>query len=331
MHRNRQRRIWIVVGALLAAVGAAGSMFAAQTVARNDAQRSHQALVSSSLAIASTLKLAIQQEDSLVISADAFTVANPNASNAEFLSWVGTMEVAKRFPEVSGLGYIAVVRPGQLPQFVARLLADPPQPLAAGQSLNVTPAGNRPFYCLDDFGYLNGGPTVPLGYDVCAGTNSALIAKAFAENTYLPYKLGGKDYLTIEAPIYSGGVIPATAQARTASVLGLVGLTTLPSFVLEQSLEGHPRTAVAFHYGSGASKVTFKAGAAPAGSKSNSVNLHNGWHVETFGTVDGSGVFGNAGALALLLAGFVLSLLLGALIYVLGTSRSRALIRSYPP
>jgi diguanylate cyclase (GGDEF)-like protein len=84
---------------------------------------------------------------------------------------------------------------------------------------------------------------------------------------------------------------------------------------------------VAFRYGSGSSKVIFSAGSAPAGSKSNSVNLHNGWHVETFAVVEGSGVLANADALALLLAGFVLSLLLGAfLIYVLGTSRSRALV-----
>jgi diguanylate cyclase (GGDEF)-like protein len=83
--------------------------------------------------------------------------------------------------------------------------------------------------------------------------------------------------------------------------------------------------AVAFTFGSGSSKVTFKAGSAPAGAMSTSVDLHNGWHVETFGAVDGSGVLGNANALALLLGGIGLSLLLGALIYVLGTSRSRAL------
>jgi diguanylate cyclase (GGDEF)-like protein len=132
--------------------------------------------------------------------------------------------------------------------------------------------------------------------------------------------------LTVEAPIYPGGVIPTSAQARTATVLGLVGLTTLPRFVLQKALEGHAGTAVAFHYGSGSSKVTFKAGSAPVGSQSTSVNLHNGWHVETFAAVKGSGLLANSNALALLMAGFVLSLLLGALIYVLGTSRSRALI-----
>ena len=301
-------------------------MLGAQTVARNDAQRSHQALVTSSMGIASNLKLAIQQEDSLVISAKAFVLANPSASNSEFLSWVSSMQVAKRFPEVGGMGYYAVVRPGQLSAFVARILADPPQPVASGQSYQVTPPGNRPFYCLGEFAYQDGGVTLPLGFDVCAGYNAAHLEKAFAASTYIPYKLGKKDYLAVEVPVYAGGVIPASAQARSESVLGLVGLTTLPSFVLEQSLEGHPGTEVAFHYGSGTSKVTFRAGSAPAGSKSNTVDLHNGWHVETFGMVDGSGVFGNANALALLLGGFGLTLLLGTLIYVLGTSRSRALV-----
>jgi diguanylate cyclase (GGDEF)-like protein len=236
------------------------------------------------------------------------------------------MEVAKRFPEVSGLAFIAIVRPGQLSQFVARMNDDPSQPLASGQSYQITPPGNRPYYCLEDFGYLNGGPSAPRGYDVCTGPGAALLKTALSGSKYLPYAAGKKNYLSVEAPIYPGGVIPATTQARTASVLGLVGLTTLPSFVLEQSLEGHPGTAVVFSYGAGSSKVTFRAGSAPAGSQSTSVNLHNGWHLETSAMVTGSGVLGNENALALLLAGFVLSLLLGTLIYVLGTGRSRALV-----
>ena len=261
-----------------------------------------------------------------MISADAFIVTNQNASNADFLKWVSTMELAKRFPEVSGLGFFAVVRPEQVSQFVARIVADPPVPLAAGQTYQITPAGSRPFYCLGDFEYLNGGPSVPLGYDVCAGTKPAQLAKAFAKDTYVPYKIGGKEYLTVEAPIYPGGVIPDSAQARNASVLGLVGLTTLPKFVLQQSLQGHPGTAVALQYGSGSSKDTFRAGSAPAGSQSVSVILPNGWHVETSAVVKGSGVLDNTNAVVLFLGGLLLSLLLGVLIYVLGTTRSRALV-----
>ena len=57
---------------------------------------------------------------------------------------------------------------------------------------------------------------------------------------------------------------------------------------------------------------------------STSVNLHNGWHVETFGAVDGPESSATPSDLPPS-GGFVLSLVLGALIYVLGTSRSRAL------
>jgi diguanylate cyclase (GGDEF)-like protein len=322
---SHPRRVWLTAAVLLVAAGTMGSVLGASVVAHNDAQRSHQAFVTSSEEIASALKLAIQQESSLAISAKAFVVANPTASTAQFLSWIGTMQVAKRFPEVSGLGFIAIVRPAQLPQFVARMNADPASPLGSGQSYQITPPGNRPYYCLQAFGYTNGGPSVPRGYDVCTGLGG-LLKTALLGSKYLPYTAGKKHYLSVETPIYPGGVTPATSQAGIAHALGIVGLTTLPSFDLHQALNGHPGTAVAFSYGTGLSKVTFGAGSAPAGSTSTSVNLHNGWHVQAFTMVDGSGTFGNPNALALLAAGFVLSLLLGALIYVLGTSRSRALV-----
>ncbi len=324
---SRTRRNWFCVAALLVVLATIGSVLGASVVAHNDAQRSKDSLVASSIGIASTLKLAIQQESSLVISAQAFVVANPTASNAQFLSWIATMQVAKRFPEVTGIAFIAIVRPPQLPQFVARMNADPASHLGPGQSYQITPPGNRPYYCLQAFGYVNGGPSLPLGYDVCSGANSGPFKSALlGDGAYLPYSAGTKHYLSVETPIYPRGVTRATTQGDTSSALGIVGLTTLPSFDLHQALNGHPGTAVAFRYGTGASKVTFSAGSAAAGSTSASVDLHNGWHLQTFAIVGGSSVLANANALALLLAGFVLGLLLGALIYVLGTGRSRALV-----
>lgn len=138
---SRPRRAWAAAAAVLVAVGALGSVLVASVVARNDAERSDQAVVSSSMAIASTLKLAIQQETSLVVSATAFVVANPSATNAEFLRWVSSMQVTKRYPDVRSLGFYAIVRPGQLSQFIDRILADPPSPLAPGQSYQITPPG----------------------------------------------------------------------------------------------------------------------------------------------------------------------------------------------
>jgi diguanylate cyclase (GGDEF)-like protein len=170
---------------------------------------------------------------------------------------------------------------------------------------------------------------VPLGYDICSSYGSSA-AKVLDQTlavpfSYIPITLGKVTYLAVTSPVYPGGSIPTTAQARSATVLGNIGLTIRPSLVLAQALAGHPGTALAFHYGSGSTKVTFTAGSAPAGAQSSTINLDNGWHVKTFALVDGSDVFGNTDALALLLGGLALSLLLGALIYVLGTSRSRAL------
>jgi diguanylate cyclase (GGDEF)-like protein len=330
MLEKRQRRRWMALPALLVVAGAAGSVLGAQAVASNDAQRSHQALVSSSLGIAASLKLVIEQEANLAISMEAFVAANPDVSNTPFLNWVRSMHVKTRYPEVVGLGFNAFVRPAQLPKFITRVLADPPAPLPPGQTYRVTPPGDRPIYCLPQLGYANGGPYLPLDYDSCASAGSKeaeeiaqLISAPFQ---YLPFTLGKVNYLVVDAPVYpGGGVIPATAAARNDAVLGAVGLTTRPGFELAQALAGHAGTALTFNYGSGSTKVTFKAGRAPVGAQSATVDLHNGWHVQVFAAVDGPGVVGNSNALALVLAGLVLSLLLGALIYVLGTGRSRAL------
>ena len=323
------RRVWLTAAVVLVVSGVLGSTLGASAVARNEAQRSHQAFVTSSSEIASSLKLAIQQEANLVISTEAFVAANPNATNATFLDWVHTMQVKTRYPEVGELGFVDVVQAAELPQFIARIVLDPPTPLAPGQTYEVTPPGNRPFYCLTKFWYGDGGPSVPLGYDICASYGSDA-AKILDQDiavpfSYIPITLGKVAYLAVSAPVYPGGSIPTTAEARAATVLGNIGLTIRPGLLLGQALAGHPGTALAFHYGSGSTKDTFRAGSAPAGAQSSTIDLGNGWHVTTFAMVGGSGVFGNAGALALLLGGLALSLLLGALIYVLGTSRSRAL------
>jgi signal transduction histidine kinase len=68
------------------------------------------------------------------------------------------------------------------------------------------------------------------------------------------------------------------------------------------------------------------ASAAPAkGAHATAIDLHNGWTVQTHAAVASDGVLGNGSALALLIAGVVLSVLLGMLVVVLSTARARAL------
>lgn len=109
------RRLWLTAAVVLVACGVVGSTFGASVVARNDAQRSHQAFVTSSSQIASSLKLAIQQEVNLVISTEAFVATNPSATNATYLNWVHSMQVKTRYPEVGELGFVDIVPAAQLP------------------------------------------------------------------------------------------------------------------------------------------------------------------------------------------------------------------------
>ncbi len=141
---------------------------------------------------------------------------------------------------------------------------------------------------------------------------------------YLPYKSGNVQDLVIGAAIYRGGTVPTTVATRRAAFLGWTGTAILPDVLLASALHGHPATAVAFQYGTGSSKVRFTAGAAPHDAQSTTINLHNGWRVEVFAAA-GGGLFSDGHAVALLSGGIAFCCLLGLLLYVLGTGRSRAL------
>jgi diguanylate cyclase (GGDEF)-like protein len=323
---RRQRWIWLGAAILLVVVGTAGSFLGASVTARDSAQKAHQTFVSSSMAISSRLGQAIQQENSLVVSAKAMILANPEMTNAQFLGWVHSMQVTSRYPEVSQLGFEAVVRPAQVSQFIRQISASLPYPLAPGQTYQVTPAGNRAFYCLTQFSYSVGPPTLPVDFDTCSGfTSTAVQDEGFAGDTFVPYTSGSTKSLAVIAPVFPGDVVPATAQARVNTILGLVGVTVSPNFVLHQALKGHPGTAVVFHFTSKFASATFKGGSAPAGAMSYATDLPNGWQVVTSAVVTGAGITANPSALAALLGGLLVSILLAALIYALGTGRSRAM------
>jgi diguanylate cyclase (GGDEF)-like protein len=322
------QRVWLLWAALVVVLGTIASTFTAAAVAHNDAQRSHQAFVTSSLNIASTLKLAIQHEQDLAAAAGAFFVDNPNGTQGAFREWATSVGAFERYPEVLGMVEVKMITASQLPAFAAHAKIDPVGTLGAGGTFQVVPAGVRPFYCLITASQLRIGQPIPgAGVDYCETALGPQFLKArdSGRGAYVPYGSGKNLILGVGTPIYSGGAVPATVEARQRAFVGWTGTDIRPSVVLNTALQGHPDTAVAFEYGSGSSKVTLKAGSVAAGAELTSIDLHNGWHVKIFAVVKGGGVLDNWNALGLLLAGIALSSLLGTLLYVLGTSRSRAL------
>ena len=91
-------RTWLAISVSIVLVGSIGSVLGAQAVARNDGQKAHQAAVTTSVEIASTLRLAIQHEQDLAVSSAAFFVGNPDATQAQFLQWTNSVRASRNTP-----------------------------------------------------------------------------------------------------------------------------------------------------------------------------------------------------------------------------------------
>jgi diguanylate cyclase (GGDEF)-like protein len=319
------------VSGLLVIAGALAAVFGANAVARSDADKAKLSFHLTSAEIASTLKLAIQHEEDLVVSASAYVTGNPDASAADFDRWAESVQAMQRYPELQDVGLITLVPASRLSAFKARMAANPLHPLGPStlgpeEGNEVLPPGNRPYYCLAVAGLARSMSTyLPAGLDYCALAPTLMTARNSGVPDYAPFVEAGNTTLGIETPVYAGGVKPRTVQARRRSFWGWLAERVEPEVVLQRALEGHPNFAVKFSYDSLNSHVSFNSGHAPPGAQSSTVNLHNGWTVQSYGAAALGGVFGDLHALTMLVGGTLLSVVFGLLLLVLGTGRTRAL------
>jgi PAS domain S-box-containing protein len=317
LRRTRRHidRIWAASTVLLVAAGAAASLLGAHAVARNQEQDSNEALRESAAEIASRLNLAILHEEDLVVGAGGFVVGHPHARSTQFGQWARSVRALERYPEMRGFGYVVRVPAAQLAAFAAAIGRDP---AAGGARLRVMPPGKRPFYCLIVGGVGRGGAsTFPVGFDFCATAPvgpSALAARDSGTSAYVPTPLKKGMLLAVYVPVYRRGVTPTTVAARRAAFLGWIGVSLVPTVVLDQVLTGHPHTALAWRYHPGPSNTVFRSGAAPRGARSITTDLHNGWTVRTSAAVYSGGILGSWSALAVLTGGLVLTVLVALLI-----------------
>jgi hypothetical protein len=91
-----RKGIWAAVAVLLLIAATLGSVLGARAVARSDAAKAQLSFHLASDEIASTLRLAIQHEEDLVVSAGAFVISNPKASPADFDRWAESVHAMQR-------------------------------------------------------------------------------------------------------------------------------------------------------------------------------------------------------------------------------------------
>jgi diguanylate cyclase (GGDEF)-like protein len=326
--RSRRCPGWAAIAALVLLCGIVGAGVSAVVIAHRDASDSRQQFRSESAQITSTIRLAIEHERDLIDSASGFVIGDPAASDAQFAAWAQSVHALARYPELRGIGHSVIVPAARLSAFAARANRASARSPGATGTFRVVPSGRRAFYCLSVWSLAR--TTVdafPAGYDFCARGpvgSASLSSRDSGQGAYLPIRARKLTLLSILTPVYRDGVVPTTVAARHHGFLGWVGMSVMPRIVLARALQGHPNSAVTFHYHSSSSNAVFRAGQVPSGAQSTTTALHNGWTVTTFGTRTDSAVFDNINALTLLIGGIAVSVLLAALILVLATGRSRA-------
>ena len=184
-----QRFGWITLTMLLAMVGMLGSIAGAVTVANADRGRDTQNFLASADSVVSTLRLALQHEEDLIINAAAFLASHPHPSNHEFRSWAASVQAVERYPELAEMGLVELVPAAGLPAYVTRMEADPRHPAEAGQPVTITPPGKRPYYCLPTVA-VGPGDSTKAGLDFCAVGISNLATRDSGVTTVDSFPVG---------------------------------------------------------------------------------------------------------------------------------------------
>src|SRR6201987_1444483 len=85
---------------LLVLVGTAAAAFGASSVSRSEEQKNRDTFHFASAEVASTLKLAIEREEDLIVSSSAFVSGTPHVTPRQLDGWVESIKALERFPEL---------------------------------------------------------------------------------------------------------------------------------------------------------------------------------------------------------------------------------------
>src|SRR5205807_8634293 len=127
----------------------------------------------------------------------------------------------------AGFGYVRFVPAGSLGAFTRELRSDPVPGLSVPPGpLSLLPSGRRAYYCLARLGVLTGlnQYLVAPGVDYCSIPGFSSFSVARDAGRFVTLTVGGHLVVGV-APLYRGGVVPATPGTRRRQSLGgVVGL-----------------------------------------------------------------------------------------------------------
>jgi diguanylate cyclase (GGDEF)-like protein len=361
-HRPSSARkiVWALVALACLAAGVVGSVLGAHAVARSDSTRSRQGAQQTSAAVASSVKLSLRHEEDIAIGAATYFAGDSKTSPKEFATWVKWAQTLRRYPELEGLSLVTLVHANELAVFHARITGQSLKPVSASAAatstnaasasaskpkpargtLRVIPSSEHAYYCLAIANLVRSpAKSPPAGLDYCAVTPGLLLTRDSGSTHYATVRAGGTTALAIDTPVYRGNAIPHSVFGREAASVGWLREVIAPNVMLAEALRGHEASAVRIGYHTSQASIAFASGSpqlveastTPPGAEGTTLQLHNGWTVQSFAAVPRTSVLDDGSALALLIVGCALSALLGTLVFVLGGGRAPAAVRIAPP
>ena len=259
--------IWLPLTGLMLVLGIAVSVFGAQSLASSEAKNARQRFRFSSDEIASSMKLAISNEETLVVNTSAHVVTTPDGTNAartRSLDRISRRSL-QRFPEIQNVGFTdagARVTAGGLPGAAGD--ADPLRPFGSNGppawEAGIVPAKSQVLLPgrggdgARSRGLRSAGPELlrpRADHDVRPRRGRGQLRARHGRRKNLTR---GRD------PGLQDGPPPSTVPARRHAFIGWLGELLVPDVVLERALEGHPNIAVNFGFSSPSAHFAFYRG-----------------------------------------------------------------------
>jgi diguanylate cyclase (GGDEF)-like protein len=309
----------LAVAILCVAAGLTAAVLLARARAHDDAVTAHRTFDRSSAQLANSVRLTIEQQESLAVGAGAFWSGHPRASAAELNEWARAGHILRRYPGLEQVGFVALVSVAEPTPSRTTLTAAGAQP-----TTRATRAGARQFSCLTVAQLARRSVfSVPGALNYCAKATLLLRARDSGVTNFALVTVAHKSALVARVPLYRGNLTPRPSAQRKALFLGWLHEQWEPTVVLGQALRGTSGFAVRLGYHHGSSHVVLVSGAPQPGAPTSAAVVGSGWTMESFGTPIDTSVLDDANARTLLIAGILVSLLLGWLALVATRFRRR--------
>jgi diguanylate cyclase (GGDEF)-like protein len=315
--------------ALFVVVGATASVAGAWVWHSKQEAQARAAFASRASDLAITVGAGLSRDTDFMASQQARVETSLQLDNARFALSIKAVGAGQRYPGGIGYAYYEYVQAAGLKAFEAAFLSDAPVGVSTA-GYHVAPPAAGAGDCLLRFQTLTAplpaGFTYPADLNVCPAWNPLAVSHAVVSAEFVVPEVIGPQ-VVIAAPVYTGGLTPATPAGRRAAFGGWI-LGTFNSAGLEGLAATVKNVRTQIFFQDVGAKPTLVASTGPVlhgqvTARSLDVQADGPWTVDVQGVVAVPSWWDQA--VVLLAIGLLLTALLFGFVEVLANSRRRAL------